>query len=359
MVPATTAHRLGVRIRRTGRHLSLCALPSPFLLSPRVAQMALNTTITAQSDEVVCDEPDVAIEAETKAPEEKLAARKARKAAHARQARLRNKDWVQLLEQEVQSLKERAAELERALASQVRDALRAVPPPERRAVVEGWLDGVKDTEEEDDEEDGKVGVPPSTDHSTMLAIDLETAPKSVLPPLKRLTKGLRDIEDPTKPQAGDVIVVFFDGKWQTGVVIKAVLDASGAELYSVKYNSGFITGNDTLVGVKWRFAASSSKHVRKPRVKRGWGKQPVVTTGRERKAVDTFKAESATANNQSILGKRLSLPASAKKQREQKVARIDFNPEEDVEVFLVEVETDSEGEYEGEILDSSCVTVAD
>jgi hypothetical protein len=274
-------------------------------------------------------------------------------------------DFVQLPRQEFQDLKDRISDIERALASQVGDAVQVIPPYEQ------WLYGEEDARVEVvAKEEDFVGIieathageciqfGPAPVQSTMTAPERRWVAYLPHPTSYSLHMGdepstdhstMVNITDCNKPQTGDIIVVFFNGKWHTGVVTKAVLDVCGAELYSVKYRCGLVTSNDTLVGFKWRFAASSPKYIPpepKSRVKRGRYTHIMATTGRERTGVIAFKAESATADKKRTIDK-----------LNHKVVRIDPDPEDEARVLHVEVDTDSYDVSGVETLDQSCVTV--
>lgn len=129
---------------------------------------------------------------------------------------------------------------------------------------------------------------------------MNTTPKDMLPIRKRISKGAAKIVDANKPQIGDVIVVYFGGSQHTGTVVNAVITSDG-DRYSVNYKSGFVTRDDKLDGYTWRFHSTSPKAIKKDRKPRRKWTGPAVTTGRVRKNVAHFKAESATSDNKSKL----------------------------------------------------------
>jgi len=174
---------------------------------------------------------------------------------------------------------------------------------------------------------------------TTIFPSVDTTPKEMLPPHKRFTKGAQQMSDPSQPQCGDMIVVHFAGTKHTGVVVKAVITEDGKALYSVNYKSGLFTRDDVLDGYKWRFHSSSPKAPKSERkVRRKWG-GPAVSTGRIRKNVTLFKAESATADNKGLLPKN----SSGKKKEVPISVCVDSDSDcEVVEAYEVVAESDDD-----------------
>jgi hypothetical protein len=178
---------------------------------------------------------------------------------------------------------------------------------------------------------------------TNILSSVDTTPKEMLPPHKRLTKGAQQMSDPSQPQCGDMIVVHFAGTKHTGVVVKAVITEDGRALYSVNYKSGLFTRDDILDGYKWRFHSSSPKAPKSERKARPKWDGPAVSTGRIRKGVTLFKAESATAANKGLLHR--NSPGKKKKGAPIAVCVDSDSDCEVVEAYEVVAESDDDVEY--------------
>ena len=154
---------------------------------PNDARLGLGAAPPALSGDAreEADAADAEEEGEEEAKDESKALRLARKAESARQARLRHKGLVQRLQQDVQSLKDRGAGLERAQAAwsqQLSDDLRAALPPERWAIVQGWL-----------RHGDQVAVPltPQTELSAPAGLPSEDSPEMLLCALSMDSPSLR------------------------------------------------------------------------------------------------------------------------------------------------------------------------
>jgi hypothetical protein len=169
-----------------------------------------------------------------------------------------------------------------------------------------------------------------------------------LPPKKRHI-GIEYITDPSLPQKGDCIVVYFYSRWNTGWVLEAYVDDNGNHLYSVNYKSGYYTRDASLEAITWSFHSSSPKHVKKDRPK------PIIrtgdrfTTGRVRKPTDVYSAESATEHNKKQKKDRKSAiscdlfdgSADAKKKEMPISVCVDYDSEyEVVEAYEAVAESD-------------------